>query len=164
MEKLSDLKKELAELSKPELIQLCLRVAKLKRENKELLAYLIFDADDPLFYAQKLKPEIREVFEQPFQHAYYLTKSIRKTMRLITKYYRFTSNKQGETELLIYLAEQFHNTWRKEYLYQALGKVIFRCLEKAEANLKKIDEDFRADFEQPIEELINKTETRFGVS
>jgi hypothetical protein len=33
MEKLSDLKKELAELSKPELITLCLRVAKLKREN-----------------------------------------------------------------------------------------------------------------------------------
>lgn len=164
MEKLSDLKKELAELSKPELIQLCLRVAKLKRENKELLAYLIYDASDPLFYAQKLKPEIKEVFEQPFQHAYYLTKSIRKSMRLITKYYRFTSNKQGETELLIYLADQFHNTWRKEYLYQALGKVIIRCLEKAEANLKKIDEDFRADFEQPIEELINKTEARFGIN
>jgi hypothetical protein len=30
--------------------------------------------------------------------------------------------------------------------------------------LKKIDEDFRADFEQPIEELINKTEARFGIN
>lgn len=163
MEKLSDLKKELLELSKPELIQLCLRVAKLKRENKELLAYLIYDADDPLFYAQKLKPEIKEVFEQPFQHAYYLTKSIRKTMRLISKYYRFTSNKQGETELLIYLVEEFYQSWRNEYRYQALGKVIFRCLEKAQSNLKKIDEDFRADFEHPINELAKKTNLKFNV-
>ena len=164
MEKLSDLKKELLELNKPELIQLCLRVAKLKRENKELLAYLIFDADDPLFYAQKLKPEIKEVFEQPFQHAYYLTKSIRKVMRLITKYYRFTSNKQGETDLLIYLVEEFHQSWRYEYRYQALGKVIFRCLEKAQTNLKKIDEDFRADFEQPLAELLQKTINRYGIN
>jgi hypothetical protein len=164
MEKLSDLKKELLELNKPELIQLCLRVAKLKRENKELLAYLIFDADDPLFYAQKLKPEIKEVFEQPFQHAYYLTKSIRKVMRLITKYYRFTSNKQGETDLLIYLVEEFHQSWRHEYRYQALGKVIFRCLEKAQTNLKKIDEDFRADFEQPLAELLQKTINQYGIN
>jgi hypothetical protein len=164
MEKLSDLKKELLELNKPELIQLCLRVAKLKRENKELLAYLIFDADDPLFYAQKLKPEIKEVFEQPFQHAYYLTKSIRKVMRLITKYYRFTSNKQGETDLLIYLVEEFHQSWRYEYRYQALGKVIFRCLEKAQTNLKKIDEDFRADFEQPLAELLQKTINQYGIN
>jgi hypothetical protein len=163
MEKLSDLKKELLELSKPELIQLCLRVAKLKRENKELLAYLIFDSDDPLFYAQKLKPEIKEVFEQPFQHAYYLTKSIRKAMRLITKYYRFTSNKQGETELLIYLVEEFYLSWRNEYRYQALGKVIYRCLEKAQSNLKKIDEDFRADFENPINELAKKTNLKFNL-
>lgn len=163
MEKLSDLKKELLELSKPELIQLCLRVAKLKRENKELLAYLIYDVDDPLFYAQKLKPEIKEVFNQPFQHAYYLTKSIRKAMRLITKYYRFTSNKQGETELLIYLVEEFHQSWRYEYRYQALGKIIFRCLEKAQSNLKKIEEDFKADFEQPISELLQKTINRFGL-
>lgn len=162
MEKLSDLKKELLELSKPELIQLCLRVAKLKRENKELLAYLIFDSEDPIFYAQKLKPEIKEVFEQPFQHAYYLTKSIRKAMRLITKYYRFTSNKQGETELLIYLVEEFYLSWRNEYRYQALGKVIFRCLEKAQSNLKKIDEDFRADFEDPINELVKKTNLKFN--
>lgn len=162
MEKLSDLKKELLELSKPELIQLCLRVAKLKRENKELLAYLIFDSGDPLFYAQKLKPEIKEVFEQPFQHAYYLTKSMRKAMRLITKYYRFTSNKQGETELLIYLVEEFYLSWRNEYRYQALGKVIFRCLEKAQSNLKKIDEDFRADFEDPINELVKKTNLKFN--
>ena len=163
MEKLSDLKKELSELSKPDLIKLCLRVAKLKRENKELLAYLIFDSEDPLFYAQKLKPEIKEVFEQPFQHAYYLTKSIRKAMRLITKYYRFTSNKQGETELLIYLVEEFYQSWRNEYRYQALGKVIFRCLEKAQSNLKKIDEDFRADFEDPINELTKKTNLKFNL-
>ncbi len=164
MEKLSDLKKELSELSKPDLIKLCLRVAKLKRENKELLAYLIFDADDPLFYAQKLKPELVDIFTLPFQHPYYLTKSIRKSLRIVSKYYRFTSNKQGETELLLYLVEQFHEHWRAEFKYQALAKVIFRCLDKAQSNLKRIDEDYRADFEQPLQKLLQLSIQRLGNS
>ena len=37
-------------------------------------------------------------------------------------------------------------------------RLLFFCM------MAVVDEDFRADFEQPIEELINKTETRFGVS
>lgn len=163
MERLSDLKKELSDLSKPELVNLCLRFARLKKENKELLSYLIYDADDPLFYAQKLKPEIAVPFEQPFQHAYYLTKSLRKSLRIVSKYLRFTGNRQGETELLLHLVEQFHATWRYEYRYAALSKVIFRCLEKAEANLEKIAEDYRDDYKEPIRTLTLLSKSRLGL-
>ena len=50
-EKLSDLKKVLLVLNTTELTEICLRLAKYKKENKELLAYLLFDANEPMNFA-----------------------------------------------------------------------------------------------------------------
>ena len=47
-EKLTGIKKELSGLSVQQLTDICLRLAKYKKDNKELLNYLLFDADDPL--------------------------------------------------------------------------------------------------------------------
>ncbi|HQS05530.1 MAG TPA: hypothetical protein PLT16_07820, partial [Daejeonella sp.] len=54
-EKLSDLKKELSGLSVHELTDICLRLAKYKKENKELLTYLLFDSDKPMKYTEEVK-------------------------------------------------------------------------------------------------------------
>ena len=43
---LSDVKNELSHLDKNELTELCLRLARYKKENKELLSCLLFDAND----------------------------------------------------------------------------------------------------------------------
>ena len=42
----SQLKKELQHRNPDELLQLCLRLARFKLENKELLTYLLFEADN----------------------------------------------------------------------------------------------------------------------
>ena len=76
MEKLSDIKKELALLDKAQLMALCTRMAKLKKENKEFLSYLISDADDPQFYAEKLKAELDVVWKEPFYSVWALNKSL----------------------------------------------------------------------------------------
>ena len=41
---LNELRKELQALSSKELVEICLRLAKYKKESKELLTYLIFEA------------------------------------------------------------------------------------------------------------------------
>ena len=43
---LSLLKRELENLSAKEVQELCLKLAKYKKDNKELLSYLIFDSGD----------------------------------------------------------------------------------------------------------------------
>lgn len=45
-----------------ELVEICLNLAKLKVENKEMLTYLLFDSENPLGYAQRLKTEINVHF------------------------------------------------------------------------------------------------------
>ena len=44
------IKDELHYKSSLELIELCLKLSKFKKENKELLSYLLFDAEDEVTY------------------------------------------------------------------------------------------------------------------
>ena len=43
---LKEIKQELNALSKEEVQELCLRLSRFKKENKELLAYLLFESKD----------------------------------------------------------------------------------------------------------------------
>lgn len=161
-EKLTELKRELEALSPPELLKIILRLAKHKLENKELLSYLLFDAEDPLNYAEYLKEEMETPFLQPAVHPYYLLKSLRKSLRLITKYYRFTGNRNGEVELLLKLVSAFHEHYKSQFKYAALSKFIFRCLEKAEKSIDKLHEDLQADYLELHKELMRKSIARLG--
>ena len=57
------IKKELQHLSSDELTELCLRLSRFKKENKELLTYLLFEADFEEGYIETVKLEIDEQFE-----------------------------------------------------------------------------------------------------
>lgn len=160
--KLPELKRELESLPQPELVRLCLRIAKHKTENKELLDYLLWSANDPLLYAQEFKLEILLPFEMPFVNAYNFTKSIRKSLRLISKYLRFTGSRQGECELLLALVESYHTYYRREFRTAALSKIMFRCLKKAATNISKLHEDIQADYTSNYNDLLRQTITRLG--
>ena len=56
------IKKELQHLSEAELIETCLALAKFKKENKELLSYLLFEADNEDQYICTIKEEMDEEF------------------------------------------------------------------------------------------------------
>ena len=58
-----EIKQELVNLKPPELIALCLRLARFKKENKELLTYLLFEAQDEEGYVKSIKEEIQELFQ-----------------------------------------------------------------------------------------------------
>ena len=68
--KLNDLKKELLNLDSKALVEICLRVAKYKKENKELVNYLLFNAEEPLEYAELVKSSLLEEFENLSKHYY----------------------------------------------------------------------------------------------
>ena len=62
VEKLSDIKKELKSLNNEALVEICLRLAKYKKENKELLSYLLYSADNALNYAEEVKQTAKGQF------------------------------------------------------------------------------------------------------
>jgi hypothetical protein len=57
---IQELKQELQETSQNKLLDLCLRLAKFKKENKELLTYLLFEAHDEEVYISSVKVLIDE--------------------------------------------------------------------------------------------------------
>ncbi|HBS11973.1 MAG TPA: hypothetical protein DEO36_05420, partial [Flavobacteriaceae bacterium] len=99
----SQLKNELKYQSQEELLELCLQLSKFKKENKELLTYLLFEADDEDAFIQGVKEETSELFGQINTSSYfYIKKSVRKILRIIKKYIRYSKKKETEVELLLH--------------------------------------------------------------
>ena len=53
-----ELKTELQEKSPKEILELCLRLSRFKKENKELLTYLLFESSDEQSYIESVKEEL----------------------------------------------------------------------------------------------------------
>lgn len=160
-EKIYLLKKELSLRSQKELVDVCLSMAKLKVENKEMLTYLLFDAENPMEYANRVKSEIDVHFSELNIHYYYTTKSLRKTLRLINKYSRFTKFKQGEIELLLHFSANFNSSIPKDTKHLPLLGLQFRSLKKASSLIQKIHEDLRYDYLIEYNRIADKTKKSF---
>ena len=107
---LKELSQELTYRTPKELRDLCLRLARFKKENKELLTYLLFESGDELAYVQSVKKELDEEFEQINRASYYfIRKSVRKILKNTRKYIRYSHNKQTEVELLLHFCARLRS-------------------------------------------------------
>ena len=98
-----ELKEELSFRAPKELLELCLRLARFKKENKELLTYLLFESADEASYISGVKIDIDIQFDQINRKSYYLIKkSIRRILAGIRKFARYSQKKETEIDLLIY--------------------------------------------------------------
>ena len=103
---ISEIKHELTQTNPSILIDLCLKLAKFKKNNKELLTYLLFEAHDEVAFIEQVKLEIESQFETiNFSNIYFIKKSLRKILRTTSKFIRLTGSKQVEVELLLYFCK-----------------------------------------------------------
>ena len=83
---LAQVRKELKTLSREELLDLIDKLAKYKRDNKELLNYLLFESLDEDSYVEAIKQDVTEAFESTNTRGFYLAKkSIRRALRIANK-------------------------------------------------------------------------------
>ena len=153
-EKLSDLKKELTGLSAHQLTDICLRLAKYKKENKELLTYLLFDADNPMKYAEEVKNFLLEDFKTMQKHYYYSTKSMRKIIRLINRYAKYTGSKEVETELALWFCINFLIFADLKTSHKPLQGLLTRQFEKITRLIPKLHEDLQFDYQKEFEIVV----------
>ena len=71
-----EIKSELESLSSEELITICQRLARFKKENKELLTYLLFEVYDENSYIAAVKSTIDNGFEEMHKTSLYIAKKI----------------------------------------------------------------------------------------
>ena len=101
------IKKELKHLSSAELTELCLRLSRFKKENKELLTYLLFESHNESGYIETVKNYMDEEFKLINTNSYfYIKKSVRKILRNVKKFIRYSQNKETEVELILYFCKK----------------------------------------------------------
>ena len=150
----SEIKRELKEKSNQELIEYCLRLAKYKKDNKELLNYLLFEAFDEESFKEVIKVEVEnQVAEINLSSVYYAKKSLRKILRFITKQVRYSGNKQTEVELLIHYCQQFRELALPFHTSKVLLNLYARQLQKIQKALKTLDEDLQFDYQSEYMEV-----------
>lgn len=99
---INDIKKELLNHDPQEILEYCLRLAKFKKENKEMLSFLLFEEENISKFIIGVKNDIDEQFSQINKsNIYFIKKSVRKILKNINKQIRFSMSKQVEVELLI---------------------------------------------------------------
>src|SRR5690606_19657485 len=95
------------DLSSQELMDICLRLSRFKKENKELLIYLLFESADEGHYIQSIKNHIDEGFSEINKKSFfYIRKSMRKILSQTKKYIRYSQKKETEVELLLYFCKK----------------------------------------------------------
>ena len=66
---IDDIKNELKQLPPKKVLELTLRLARFKKENKELLTYLLFESHDEAGYIKMLQADIEKVRSESGSHA-----------------------------------------------------------------------------------------------
>lgn len=151
---IAQLKKELQFKSQEDITQLCLRLARFKKENKELLTYLLFEAESEAGYIESVKLEVDEMFADININSYfYIKKSVRKILRTIKKYIRYSGNKETEVELLLYFCEKLKDLKPSIRRNTTLLNLYTRQLEYITKKLPLLHEDLQYDFGLALEEL-----------
>lgn len=151
----NEIKQELKELNATQLTELCLRLARFKKENKELLTYLLFEADDLSAYIASVKQQMDQNFaEINTSNIYFAKKTLRKILRLANKYIRYTGSKEAETEILLHYLTSFNGiklSWHKS---TALTNLYNAQLKKIRAAIDTMHEDLQHDYQRSVERLV----------
>jgi len=149
-----DIKKELEGLE-PEITQaLCLRLARFKKDNKELLTYLLFEAHDEAGYVESVKREITEQFQEiPNLTVYYVKKSLRRILRLVNKQIKYSGLPVTELILRIHFCQQIKESAIPIDKSAVLVNLYQQQLKKIQLALSKLPEDLQYDYQSEIENL-----------
>ncbi len=157
---LNELKQELADLSKADLLALCLRLARFKKDNKELLTYLLFESNDVGTYIKSVEEYMRNAFSTiNYSNVYFAKKSLRKILRSVNKYIKYSGSKQAEAALLIRFCQLLKATGLSTKKNAQLQKMYLTQLIKIDKAIETLHPDLAYDYQKTAKELMPGTNT-----
>jgi hypothetical protein len=142
-----EIKQALSNHPSTALMELCLRLAKFKKDNKELLTYLLFESSDEATYIANVKREMDIGFvELPKPNIYLTKKTLRKILRTTAKQIRYTGSSQAEVELLTHFCSCILRTGIPIRKSTVLNNIYQQQLKKIRAAIATMHEDLQYDY------------------
>lgn len=152
-----EIKSELNTLKQNDLVDICLRLARFKKENKELMTYLLFEAHDERGYVTSVKKEIDALFSEiNMANLYWAKKSLRKIVRIINKYCRYSGSKTTDIELRIYFCQSLNESGIPFHQNTVISNLYHSQIKKMYSVLDTLHEDLQYDYKREIEKLAGK--------
>jgi hypothetical protein len=150
----NEIKKELRTLEPEALQELCMRLAKFKKENKELLTYLLFEAHHENAYIQNVKEEIDEQFKTlPRGNTYFIKKGLRRILRFVNRQIKYSSINLTELELRIHFCLSIKGAKVPMPGGTVLYNLYQQQLKKIKSIFDKLPEDLQSDYDREIKHL-----------
>jgi hypothetical protein len=151
---LNEIKKELNTLEPERVLELCMRLAKYKKESKELLTYLLFESHHETAYIENVKNDVDELFDElPKGNLYFVKKSLRKILRMVNRQIRYSGVKQTEVELRIHYCVKVKKSVVHIDRSPTLVNLYQQQLKKIDAALASLPEDLQFDYQAELKEL-----------
>jgi hypothetical protein len=151
---ISEIKSSLKTMPQEDILQICLRLARFKKENKELLSFLLFEKDQLPVYLSAVKEEMDEDFAGMNKSNVYLAKkTVRKVLRKTNKHIRYTESAEAEIELLLHFCtslKSMHSTLSKS---ASMTNLYQNQLKKIRAAVNTLHEDLQHDYERALKRL-----------
>jgi hypothetical protein len=151
---LNQLQKELITLEPKKVLELCVQLAKYKKENKEFLSYLLFGSNDEKVYLENVKKEMDTLFLEINRKTTYTTKKgLQRIVKIMNRYIKNSSSKQTELELRIYFCIKMKASRISLDSSAVIRNMYYREKDKIKNTLVKLHEDLQYDYQQEIEKL-----------
>ena len=152
---LKEIQQELAELPKQDLVALCLRLGRFKKENKELLTYLLFEAFDQEAWVAGIKKDMGELFaEMNRSNLYLVKKSLRKILRSLGKYSRYAGLPVVEVQLLLHFFSLTGSNGLNMHASAALQNLYQNQEKKIRKLIAGMHEDLQFDYLKELDLLV----------
>jgi len=153
---INELKQELLNEKPAKLVELCIRLARFKKENKELLTYLLFEAHDTEAYIKSVIQEMGINFETINKsNAYFVKKTLRKILRITNKFIRYSGSDIVATELLIHFCKTVQQMDKLITTNQIIINIYQNQLKKIKKAIAAMHEDLQYDYLKEVETLSN---------
>ncbi len=152
---ISEIKKELQQLEPDRLAELCISLAKYKKENKEYLDYLLFESGDRAGFVAQVKQEIDLLFSElyPDINLYYAKKILRKILRITNKYIKYIGDKSVAVELQIYYCKKLIESKIPIEKSARLVNLKAGVVKKIKTLLIALHPDLQYDYKNELESL-----------
>ncbi len=156
---LSVLKKEMSQLPQSELIDVLTALAKYNKENKELLNYLLFEADFESNYIEKIKEEVDlQLSDVNRYQPHKLKKQLQKIVRVLKKNIKYSGIKETEILLLIHFCLKMIEIPVHFHRYPVMLNLLARQFARIEKVIESLDEDLQHDYIREVEMIENYIE------
>ena len=149
-----ELRDELKDKNEQELRDIVLRLSRFKKENKELLSYLLFEAHHEDDYIQNIKDLIdSRMLEINTSNGYYAKKAVRRILKETKKYIRYSGHKETEVALLLYFIRSLQETHPKLRSNKVVSDIVKRQIILIKVRISTFHEDLQYDYQRELNDV-----------